>query len=537
MMIHEAIHVRQLAAGHVPITTLILALVEALLLMHEGVRILLVLLANSRMIGQELLQIGVALHKLLVVYQRWIFAQLLRNFRMAVHKMVHVRQLTASYVSITTLILALVEALLLMHEGVRILLVLLANSRMIGQELLQIGVALHKLLVVYQRWIFAQLLRNFRMAVHKMVHVRQLTASYVSITTLILALVEALLLMHEGVRILLVLLANSRMIGQELLQIGVALHKLLVVYQRWIFAQLLRNLRMAVHKMVHVRQLTASHVPITTLVFAAVKALLLVHEGIRILLVLLANSRMIGQEPLQIRVALHELLVVYQRWIFAQLLRNLRMAVHKMVHVRQLTASHIPITTLVFAAVKALLLVHEGIRILLVLLANSRMIGQELLQIRVALHELLVVYQRWIFAQLLRNLRMAVHKMVHVRQLTASHVPITTLVFAAVKALLLVHEGIRILLVLLANSRMIGQELFQIGVALHNLLVVYQRWIFALLLRNLRVAVHKMVHVRQLTASHVPITTLVFAAVKALLLVHEGIRILLVLLANSRMIG
>src|ERR1700727_594005 len=132
------------------------------------------------------------------------------------------------------------------------------------------------------------------------------------------------------------------------------------------------------------------------------------------------------------------------------------MMIHEAVHVRQLTASHIPITTLVFAAVKALLLVHEGIRILLVLLANSRMIGQELLQIGVALHKLLVVYQRWIFAQLLRNLRMAVHKMVHVRQLTASHVPITTLVFAAVKALLLVHEGIRILLVLLANSRMIG---------------------------------------------------------------------------------
>src|SRR5580700_3971999 len=225
---------------------------------------------------------------------------------MMIHEAIHVRQLAAGHVPITTLILALVEALLLMHEGVRILLVLLANSRMIGQELLQIGVALHKLLVVYQRWIFAQLLRNFRMAVHKMVHVRQLTASYVSITTLILALVEALLLMHEGVRILLVLLANSRMIGQELLQIGVALHKLLVVYQRWIFAQLLRNLRMAVHKMVHVRQLTASHVPITTLVFAAVKALLLVHEGIRILLVFLANSRMIGQEPLQSRVALRE---------------------------------------------------------------------------------------------------------------------------------------------------------------------------------------------------------------------------------------
>src|ERR1700727_2583598 len=136
---------------------------------------------------------------------------------------------------------------------------------------------------------------------------------------------------------------------------------------------------MMIHEAVHVRQLTTSHIPITTLVFAAVKALLLVHEGIRILLVLLANSRMIGQEPLQIRVALHELLVVYQRWIFAQLLRNLRMAVHKMVHVCQLTAGHVSITTLVFAAVKALLLMHEGIRILAEFFADFRMLLQVLL--------------------------------------------------------------------------------------------------------------------------------------------------------------
>src|SRR5580693_194195 len=137
MMIHEAIHVRQFAAGHVPITTLILALIEALLLMHEGIRIFFVLLANAGMIRQELLQIRVALHKLLVVYQRWIFAQLLRNLRMAVHKMVHVRQLTAGHVSITTLVFAAVKALLLMHEGIQIFSVLFANAGMIRQELLQ----------------------------------------------------------------------------------------------------------------------------------------------------------------------------------------------------------------------------------------------------------------------------------------------------------------------------------------------------------------------------------------------------------------
>src|SRR5580704_6004064 len=175
------------------------------------------------------------------------------------------------------------------------------------------------------------------------------------------------------------------------------------------------------------------------------------------------------------------------------------MAVHKMVHVRQLTASHIPITTLVFAAVKALLLVHEGIRILLVLLANSRMIGQELLQIGVALHKLLVVYQRWIFAQLLRNLRMAVHKMVHVRQLTASHVPITTLVFAAVEALLLMHEGIRILAEFFADLRMLLQVLLQLAVLLNKLFVVHQRRILAHLFGDLWVTVEKAVEAGQLS--------------------------------------
>src|SRR3984885_6598674 len=224
--------------------------------------------------------------------------------------------------------------------------------------------------------------------------------------------------MHEGIRIFLVLLTNSRMIGQELLQIRVALHKFLVVYQRWIFTQLLRNLGMAIHKMVHVSQLTAGHVSVTTLAFTAVKALLLVHEGIRILLVLLANSRMIGQELLQIRVALHKFLVVYQRRIFAQLLRNLGMAVHKMVHVRQLTAGHVSITTLVFPGVKALLLMHEGIRILAEFFADFRMLLPVLLQLAVLLNKPLVVHQRRILPHLFGDLWVAVEKAVKAGKLS-----------------------------------------------------------------------------------------------------------------------
>src|SRR6202041_2919889 len=380
MTVKEMVHVRQLTARHVSITTLILALVETLLLMHKRVRVFLVLLANSRMVRQELLQSRVALHKLLIVYERWILLQSFRDLRMTVKEVVHVRQLTASHVSITALVFAAVKALLLMHKRVRIFLVLLANSRMIGQELLQIRVALHKVFVVYERWILLQLLSNLGMAVHKMVHVRQLPARHVSITTLILALVETLLLMHKRVRIFLVLLANSRMVRQELLQSGVALHKLLVVYERWILLPAFRDLRMTVKEMVHVRQLAASHVRITTLILALVETLLLMHKRVRIFLVLLANSRMISQELLQSGVALHKLLVVYERWILLQSFRDLRMTVKEMVHVHQLTASHVPITTLILALVETLLLMHKRVRIFLVLLANSRMISQELLQ-------------------------------------------------------------------------------------------------------------------------------------------------------------
>src|ERR1700723_3189392 len=256
MTVKEMVHVRQLTARHVSITTLILALVETLLLMHKRVRVFLVLLANSRMVRQELLQSRVALHKLLIVYERWILLQSFRDLRMTVKEVVHVRQLTASHVSITALVFAAVKALLLMHKRVRIFLVLLANSRMIGQELLQIRVALHKVFVVYERWILLQLLSNLGMAVHKMVHVRQLPARHVSITTLILALVETLLLMHEGIRILAEFFADFRMLLQVLFQLAVLVNKLFVVHQRRIFPHLFGDLWVTVEKAVEAGKLS-----------------------------------------------------------------------------------------------------------------------------------------------------------------------------------------------------------------------------------------------------------------------------------------
>src|ERR1700722_17982663 len=300
--VHESVHVRQLTTGYVAIAaSLILALVKALLLPHEGVRIFLIFLAHSRMLRQELLQRRMVLLKLLVIHQRRILTQLFSDLGVAVHESVHVRQLTTGYVAIAArLILALVKALLLPHEGVRIFLIFLAHSRMLRQELLQRRMVLLKLLVIHQRRILTQLFSDLGVAVHESVHVRQLTTGYVAIAaSLILALVKALLLPHEGVRIFLIFLAHSRMLRQELLQRRMVLLKLLVIHQRWILTQLFSDLGVSIHEAVHVRQLTTGYVAIAaSLILALVKALLLVHEGVRIFFIFLAHSRMLRQELL-----------------------------------------------------------------------------------------------------------------------------------------------------------------------------------------------------------------------------------------------
>src|SRR6202042_2650960 len=224
-------------------------------------------------------------------------------------------------------------------------------------------------------------------------------------------------------------------------------------------------------------------------------------KTLRVLAQFFVYLRMRFQIIVQRRMILEVLLVAGERRILGKFASDVAVPFHELVEAGEFAATHIPVATRVkvFAAVKALLLMHEGIRILLVLLAKFRMIGQELLQIRVALHKLLVVYQRWIFAQLLRNLRMAIHKMVHVRQRSAGHVAITTLVFAAVKALLLMHEGIRILAEFFADFRMLLQVLLQLAVLLNKLFVVHQRRIPPHLFGDLWVAVEKAVKAGKLS--------------------------------------
>ena len=139
--------------------------------MHEGVRVLLNFLAYFRVLLQVCLQVRMALHELLVVYERRVLPQLFCRFAMAIEKFVEVGQFSARCVAISTIFRA-IETVFLPHERFWTFLYFLANLRMLLQVRLQRRMAFQKFLVVYQRRIFAQLFGRFPMAIEKLVERR-----------------------------------------------------------------------------------------------------------------------------------------------------------------------------------------------------------------------------------------------------------------------------------------------------------------------------------------------------------------------------
>src|SRR5580658_1021502 len=130
------------------------------------------------MLPQITLQRGMVLDEFLVIDQRWVFAKLFGGFAVRVQELIEARQLLAFDVAIAIIVTVLVTSFLA-HEGVRISLDLLANSRMILQISLQGGMMLQKILVIYQRGIFANLVGGFGMAVQELIEVREFLAGSV----------------------------------------------------------------------------------------------------------------------------------------------------------------------------------------------------------------------------------------------------------------------------------------------------------------------------------------------------------------------
>src|SRR5260370_32413438 len=158
---------------------------------------------------------------------------------------------------------------------------------------------------------------------------------------------------------------------------------------------------------------------------------------------------------------IHTLVVVRRRRVRVAWLGDVWLPGLEGADVRRYWLSELGVAGWVFPPVKVLLPAHETIRIFFVLFTNARMTCQELLQRRVVLDKLLVVHQRWILAQLFRDLRMAVHEAVHVHQFLMCHIAVTTLVFPPVEPLLLAHDTVRILADLFSDLRGLLQILLQ----------------------------------------------------------------------------
>src|SRR5277367_1955939 len=130
------------------------------------------------------------------------------------------------------------------------------------------------------------------------------------------------------------------MLPQITLQCGMVTHEFLVIHQRGVFAKLFGGLAVRVQELIEARQLLTVDVAIA-IVFTPIVARFLTHEGVRLSLDLLAYRRMILQISLQSRMAIHKILVIYQRGIFANVARDFGMAVQEAIEVRKFLAGSV----------------------------------------------------------------------------------------------------------------------------------------------------------------------------------------------------
>jgi len=181
--------------------------------------------------------------------------------------------------------------------------------------------------------------------------------------------------------------------------------------------------------------------------------------------------------------AVHEVLVFNQRRISRQLRRDVGVATEKLskVSVRDVVigvrvAAVTILVQAVFGAIVASFLLHEAVRVLFDCLTNLWMVLQISLQSRMVLYELPIIHERRIFPELLGNFPMAIEEVIEICQFRAVGVTVA-IVFAAVQAIFLLHEGIRVLSQLLTNCGMVLQIGLQRGViAEPRVWVLYARW-------------------------------------------------------------
>src|SRR5579864_2174085 len=132
--------------------------------------------------------------------------------------------------AVTAVFVGRVELLRRLDEGFRVLHQALANIGILIEVVLQLRMALHVLLVLYQAGILGELLVDAGMAAEEF---SEVTVRFVAraATRPIFVLIVTGFLLHERIRILLYCGAYARVLLQVGLQRGMVFQELIVVYE------------------------------------------------------------------------------------------------------------------------------------------------------------------------------------------------------------------------------------------------------------------------------------------------------------------
>ena len=266
-------------------------------------------------------------HVVLVFDESRIVGYILRNPAMTAEEFSEAGHVLAGRVTITPVLLR-VETILLAHEGVRVLPDLVADAGILLQIGLQRGVIADEIAVVEKRRISAKLLGSFGMTIEETVELHHVAA----IAGLSNA-VHSILLPHEGVRVLSELVADAGILLQIGLQRGVIADEIAVVEKRRISAKLLGSFGMLIEETAELR-----HVAAIAGLSEAVHAILLPHEGVRVLPELVADAGILLQIGLQRGVIADEIAVVEKRRISAKLLGDFGVAIKEVIELSSIAA-------------------------------------------------------------------------------------------------------------------------------------------------------------------------------------------------------
>ncbi|MFZ0270869.1 MAG: hypothetical protein WB524_25515 [Acidobacteriaceae bacterium] len=167
--------------------------VEGIFLPHEGVRVLPYLVANSRVVLEISFENRMILHKLSIVQQGRIFANLFGNFTMVIQEPIKTRHVSAIVIAIrhvsavgiaigsTGITIAQVRVagveIFQSHERVGALADLLFHTRVFLEIRTELRMAFEELRIVDQGRRFAKLVRDFAMTIEKLIKSRQVPAS------------------------------------------------------------------------------------------------------------------------------------------------------------------------------------------------------------------------------------------------------------------------------------------------------------------------------------------------------------------------